>query len=205
MRPQTPAQLLGLGVSYFRTWAGILWRWEARLKGARFAGSSRFEGRPVISLAPNSRMVFGEAIRLNSSTRSNPLGCFQPCVLRTLAPGAELILANQVGMSGTVICAGKSIQIGQGTIIGSGAMIFDNDFHALDAEAGWRDEHVAGARPIVIGAQVFIGARAIILKGVRVGDRAVVGAGAVVTRDVPAGALAAGNPARMFEREPGSQ
>jgi len=48
---------------------------------------------------------------------------------------------------------------------------------------------------VIIGRGCFIGARAIILKGVTIGDCAVVGAGAVVTRDVPAGHLAAGNPA----------
>jgi acetyltransferase-like isoleucine patch superfamily enzyme len=45
---------------------------------------------------------------------------------------------------------------------------------------------------------VFVGARAIILKGVTIGDRAVIGAGAVVSKDVPAGHIAAGNPAKTF-------
>lgn len=194
----SPAQIAGLGVSYFRTFAGMLWRLEARLKGAEFGGSSRFEGRPIITRAPESRLVLGAGLRLNSATRSNPLGCFQPCVLRTLASGAELVLADDVGLSGTVVCAGKSIRIGKGTIAGSGAMILDNDFHELDPAHGWRNEYVRNARPIEIGEWVFIGARAIILKGVKIGDRALIGAGAVVTRDVPPGHLAAGNPAVVF-------
>lgn len=191
-------QTLGLGVSYLRTWAGMLWRLEATLRGALFSGPSRFEGRPVITLAANSKLQFGRNISLNSATRANPLGCFQPCVLRTLAPGAELILGDHVGLSGTVVCAGKSIVIGEGTIAGSGAVIVDNDFHELDANSAWRDEYVSNARPVRIGRYVFIGARAIILKGVTIGDRAVVGAGAVVTRDVPAGQTAVGNPAKVL-------
>jgi acetyltransferase-like isoleucine patch superfamily enzyme len=145
-------------------------------------------------------MKFGGGIRLNSATRSNPLACFQPCVIRTLDAGAELVLGEDVGLSGTVVCAGKSIRIGRGTIAGSGAMILDNDFHERDPATGWRNEYVANARPIEIGEYVFIGARAIILKGVKIGDGAVIGAGAVVTRDVPADQIAAGNPAEIYPK-----
>jgi len=180
---------------------GLLWHLEAKSKGVQLSGPAHFEGRPIISVAPNSRMIFGARVGLNSATRANPLACFQPCVLRTLASGAELILGDDVGLSGTVVCAGKSIKIGKGTIAGSGAMILDNDFHKLDTAQGWVNDYVDNARQIQIGAFVFIGARAIVLKGVTIGDRAMIGAGAVVTKDVPAGHLAAGNPARVFPRE----
>jgi acetyltransferase-like isoleucine patch superfamily enzyme len=204
MSTLSASQALGLGISYVRTLAGLLWRMEARAKGITFAGPARFEGRPIISLCRKSRMEFGRNVSLNSATRANPVGCFQPCVLRTLASGAELVLEDRVGLSGTVVCAGKSVRIGQGTIVGSGAMILDNDFHMFsETEPGWRNEYSANARPILIGEFVFIGARAIILKGVTIGDRALIGAGAVVTQDVPAGCLAAGNPAqvRLIKRE----
>ncbi len=105
-------------------------------------------------------------------------------------------MAANVGASGAVICAGLSIEIDEGTLIGAGAMIIDNDFHAL-TDSGWRNEVRSNARSIKIGREVFIGARAIILKGVTIGDRAIIGAGAVVTRDVPANCVAAGNPASV--------
>jgi len=189
---------LWLGISHLRTWMGVLWKLEAELKGAKFAGAARFEGRPIISVWRGSKMQFGREVSLNSATRSNPLACFQPCVVRTLAPDADLILEDRVGLSGAVVCAGKSIRIGEGTIIGSGAMIIDNDFHAFDeATQRWVNEYSARARPILIGRNVFIGARAIILKGVTIGDRAVIGAGAVVTQDIPSCSVAAGNPAKV--------
>ena len=139
----------------------------------------------MVSVAANSTLLLGDNVNVISALRSNPLGCFQPSVLRTLEPGARLVLAKNSGLSGAVICAGLSVEIGEGTLIGSGAMILDNDFHfppSQDGGSGMR----SNARPVKIGRMVLVGARAIILKGVTIGDRAVIGAGAVVTRDVPA-------------------
>ena len=191
---------LGYAVSWLRTCAGGLWRLEASLKGVQFKGAVRFEGRPIISLAPESQITISERVSINSATRANPLACFQPSVLRTLARGARITVGARSGMSATVLCAGAEISIGEDTIIGSGAMLLDNDFHAFVEGTGWINEYQANARPIHVGKGVFIGARAIVLKGVTIGDRAIIGAGAVVTRDVPPGALAAGNPAKVFPR-----
>jgi len=141
-------------------------------------------------------MIFGGENEVFSSPRCNPLGNFQPCVLRTLGAGARIELAKGVGLSGTVLCAGVEIVIGEGTILGSGAMVIDNDFHQPEGEWQWRGDFVTGARAIRIGRGCFIGARAVVLKGVAIGDRAVVGAGAVVTKDVPEGMMAVGNPSR---------
>jgi maltose O-acetyltransferase len=67
--------------------------------------------------------------------------------------------------------------------------------HPMDA--GQR-RHKEFGRPVDIGADVWIGGAAIILPGVRIGSRAVIGAGSVVTRDVPQGVFAAGNPCRVI-------
>jgi len=164
-------------------------------------GKVVFHGRPLLSVAPGSEFVMEGENTLASATRANPLGNFQPCVLRTLAPGAVLRLGRGVAMSGSVVCAARSIEIGEGTILGSGAMIIDNDFHEPLGEFGWSPNACSTARPVRIGRGCFIGARAIVLKGVTIGDRAVVGAGAVVSKDVPAGMLAIGNPARVVARD----
>jgi acetyltransferase-like isoleucine patch superfamily enzyme len=64
-----------------------------------------------------------------------------------------------------------------------------------------RRDILAGARAaVVIEDDVFVGMHSLILKGVRLGAGSVIGAGSVVTRDVPAGALVAGNPARIVRR-----
>jgi len=90
----------------------------------------------------------------------------------------------------TEIHCGDSVAIGDRVIIAWDCNILDRDYHSVDATA----EHTG---PIVIGNDVWIGCRVIILKGVRIGDGAVVAAGSVVTRDVPEHTLVAGNPARI--------
>jgi|ERR1019366_345279 acetyltransferase-like isoleucine patch superfamily enzyme len=192
------AEYAGFVVSQLRaSWSGV-WILEARLKGASVARGVTFVGRPLISVAKGSRFQLGENVKINSSLRANPLGCFQPSVLRTLCPDAELILDVNAGISGCVLCAARSIRIGEGVNIGSGALLIDTDFHQPIGQWEWGNDPGRGARPIHIGRGAFIGARAIVLKGVTIGERAVVGAGAVVTKPVPPRHFAVGNPARMI-------
>jgi acetyltransferase-like isoleucine patch superfamily enzyme len=202
MRQHTPATSLGLIFAQFRRWPSRLWRWEARFKGVQFQGRCFFVGRPMISLAKGGRIVLGDGVRVVSSLRANPLGCPQPCALRAMASGAELILGPNVGLSATALCAARSVHIGEGTILGAGAIVIDHDFHQPAGQWDWTEDSPANARPVNIGRGVFIGARAIVLKGVTIGDRARIGAGAVVTKDVPAGLMAAGNPARILTPRP---
>jgi len=164
-----------------------------------------FLGRPIISVWAGSEMVLAGGNQLASSPRCNPLGNFQPCVLRTLAPYAVLHLGRSVGASAAVLCAASRIEIGEGTILGAGAMVLDNDFHLPLGDFGWSDNGRATAKPISIGKGCFIGTRAVILKGVKVGDRAVVGAGAVVSSDIPPSAVAVGNPARVIRTLDGTK
>jgi|SRR5579884_7521 len=89
----------------------------------------------------------------------------------------------------TRIIAWERISIGAGTWISWNVLLLDCDWHQIDGKLR--------SAPIEIGKHVLIGAHAIVLKGVRIGDGAVVAAGAVVTRDVPAGTLVAGNPATV--------
>jgi hypothetical protein len=176
-----------------------LWLTELRWRGVEIGSQVSCHGRPYVTRHPDSQIRIGEGCILNSALRGNPLANARPATLNTLRAGAEIVLGPYTGASGCALCAAASIRIGEGTFIGADAMIFDNDFHAPEGEFRWGP--TAGPdnpKPIVIGAGVFIGARALILKGVTIGDRAIIGAGAVVTKDVPARHLAVGNPARVI-------
>jgi maltose O-acetyltransferase len=89
-----------------------------------------------------------------------------------------------------------AVEIGAGTQIGPGVQILTAD-HPRDPVV--RQTGQEFGRPVVIGRNVWIGGGAIILPGVTIGDDAIVGAGSVVTRSVPAAATAYGNPARARE------
>jgi len=176
-----------------------LWVAEARMRGISVEPGVRFFGRPMLHRSRGAEIVIRRGAMIRSALRSNILGCFQPSAIQTVARGARIELGERVGISATAICAATSITIGEGTIIGAGAMIVDTNFHEPQGEWGWNSDCMKSARPVRIGRGVFIGARAIILKGVTIGDRAVIGAGAVVAKDVPAGATAVGNPARVVK------
>ncbi|MFG0288101.1 MAG: DapH/DapD/GlmU-related protein, partial [Rhodopirellula sp. JB044] len=87
-----------------------------------------------------------------------------------------------------------AVTIGDLTQIGPGVQILTPD-HPRDP--GQRRAGLEFGRPVRIGSNVWIGGGALILPGVTVGDDAIVGAGAVVTRDVPPGAVMVGVPARV--------
>jgi maltose O-acetyltransferase len=111
-----------------------------------------------------------------------------------IAYGRNLALADHVYInSGCVILDSAPVRIGQRTMLGPAVQIYCAD-HAHDREE--RRRGLERALPVTIGAEVWIGGGAILLPGVSVGDGALVGAGAVVTRDVAPGARVAGSPAR---------
>jgi acetyltransferase-like isoleucine patch superfamily enzyme len=115
-------------------------------------------------------------------------------------PGAQITIGDETGLSGTTICAVKSVSIGKRCLIGADVLITDTDFHPINMEGRrYKGASAAASSPIVIEDDVFIGARSIILKGVRIGSGSVIGAGSVVTKDIPANSVAAGNPARWIK------
>jgi acetyltransferase-like isoleucine patch superfamily enzyme len=168
------------------------------LVGVRWGTGWKFYGLPIIQRHRRSQMMFGARLQLRSTARANPLGANHPVILTTWQAGAKLTIGDDFGMTGGTICAAESITIGDRVNVGANSSIIDTDFHPLDPVQ--RREHPTEARtaPIVIEDDVFIGMNCLILKGVTLGVGCVIGAGSVVTRNVPPSTIAVGNPAKII-------
>ncbi|HQG30555.1 MAG TPA: acyltransferase, partial [Deltaproteobacteria bacterium] len=161
----------------------LAWYWCSS-QGVRWRYGWRLYGRPSFrQYGPGARISIGERFRAHSRSRGNSIGVFQEVILTAWGKGALLEIGDDVGMSGCSILAGNHVRIGNRVLIGSGALILDTDAHPLAPDERSRREPARSA-PVVVEDDVFIGSRAIVLKGVCLGHGSVVGAGAVVTRDV---------------------
>jgi acetyltransferase-like isoleucine patch superfamily enzyme len=126
----------------------------------------------------------------------------------SLEEAAQLSIGSHCYLANVSIACARRIRIGSYVMVAGGTTIVDSDFHPLDPAArladaialspiGNRAERPAvEADPVDIGDDVWIGPNSTVLKGVRIGDGAVVGAGSVVLDDVDPGVYVTGNPAR---------
>ena len=179
------------GLSYQKSW---------KLKGAAKVIRHSWLIRMLLHV-DNGKIIIGSGFKCNNRVKSNSIGLIQPCVFNISYPSSCIIIGDNVGISGSSICARKSVTIGNNVLIGSGCLITDSDAHPID----WRarregNEDGVSCDPVLIGDDVFVGSRSVILKGVTIGERTVIGAGSVVVRDIPADCIAAGNPARVVKK-----
>jgi maltose O-acetyltransferase len=108
--------------------------------------------------------------------------------------GSNILLGERVFFNfNCVVLDVCEVRIGDFTLFGPAVQIYTAT-HPMNAELRRKQEF---AKPISIGADVWVGGGAIICPGVRIGSRSVIGAGSVVTRDIPEGVFAAGNPCRV--------
>ena len=173
-----------------------------RVKGRCYVIRPNFFLRNIFN-AKYGTLEIGKNFTCNNKLTSNSVGIFQPCMFNISAPYSKITIGDNVGISGSTINASISVIIGNNTIIGSGCLITDTDSHPLNAEhrlLGDGGSEYTKKKGIIIGNNVFIGARCIIMKGVTIGDGAVIGAGSVVTRDIAENFIAAGNPAQEIRK-----
>ena len=167
--------------------------------GIAWGKSWRFYGIPIIQKHRLSKMTFGSFFHLRSSVRSNPLGPNHPVILCTWQAGAVLETGPHFAMTGGSLVAAERITIGERVTVGANSTILDTDFHPLDSETRRLYPQHAQPKPVIIEDDVFIGMNCLILKGVTIGQGSVIGAGSVVTRNIPRRVIAAGNPARVLK------
>lgn len=173
----------------------------------------RLAGRATCVKADSSRLLSSARI-INFSGSNESISIGAGTVVRgellVFAHGGRITIGEwcYVG-EGTRLWSGKSIVIGNRVMISHNVNVFDNQTHPIDAgqrhkhfrhimEKGHPREIELGDSPVRIEDDAWISANSIILKGITVGKGAIVGAGSVVTRDVPPLTIVGGNPARRL-------
>lgn len=159
------------------------------IKGAK---QSNFFGQTYIYKAKNSILILGNRLTFRSYPNSNLIGINRNCSLSTLAPNAQIIIGDDCGFSGTVIGAFTKIELGKNVRCGANTLITDSDWHTDDPRSG-------ESKPVFIHDNVWLGVNVIVLKGVTIGENSVIGAGSVVTKNIPANVIAAGNPCKFLK------
>lgn len=145
--------------------------------------SVRLRGR--VQLAGSGELILGEGVSLS--------GTVVPIELITYESGRIEIGERTFINYGSSIAARASVKIGANCHLGHYMFVMDNDQHDVV-----RHLEVPPSYPVVIEDHVWIGSKVLILPGVRIGSRAVIGAGSVVTKSIPPRCVAAGNPARVL-------
>jgi acetyltransferase-like isoleucine patch superfamily enzyme len=184
-------------VVFFSTALGRL---SCRLNGVIYGKNLQLIGLPLVYRNKGASIFLGDNVVLNSSTRFNLAGINHRVILAAAGENSRLSIGSGTGISGAVIHARTSIRIGNYVAIGANAKIFDHDFHShnyLERRVDLQDN--IKTEPIIIEDDVWIGADAIILKGVHIGRASIIGAGSVVTQDIPPLTLWAGNPAKFIK------
>lgn len=170
-----------------------------RLRGVEVGKKLSVRGKLNLHISPNSKVKIGTNVRMKSGFGENAVGG----ALRIgfwVNRGGSLTICDGVGISNSTIVCSNSIVIGEKTFIGGGTNIYDTDFHSIDPQIRvYGHDDAVKTAPIVIGKEVFIGGHCIILKGITIGDQAVIGAGSVVTKDITPRQIWAGNPVRFIK------
>ena len=154
--------------------------YRLRYRRLRVGRGVRFVGR--LRLRQGTELVLGDRTRVRGHVIVNGGG--------RVEVGADSLL------NGCWIVSGELVELGEGCLV-SDCGITDSDYHNADPRLRHTPALAATRSPVHVGRNVWLGAHALVLKGVRIGDDSLVGAGSVVRHDVPPGVVVTGNPAQV--------
>lgn len=170
--------------------------WKYRI----LSSCPRVQGRPIV-LQPvlfvgPGEVVLGDGVQFG--WKASPLFHSGYCYVEASRPEARIEIGDRTEFNNNLMIKseGAGIRVGRDGLFGAHIEIFDSNFHDLDPTR--RREPTQRMAPVEIGDNVFVGMSVKILKGVSIGSDAVIGAGSVVATSIPAGVVAAGNPARVL-------
>ena len=174
----------------------ILWKfinyYSMIIWGIKRGKNISFQGKTIFRNLPNSHISIGNNCSFNSSHRSNLIGVYSPCMISTIERNAKIEIGNNCGLSGTVIASALHIKLGNNVRCGANTLITDSDWHTDDYRTGKNKE-------VIIDDNVWLGYGVKVLKGVHIGENSLIGAGSIVTKDIPANVVAAGNPCKVIK------
>lgn len=162
----------------------------------------RVRGPFNLNISKLGKLSIGNNCDITSGLMLNPIGRNIKSMVR-IDNNAEIIIGNSVGMSCVCLWAKEKIVIGDNVKLGADVIVMDSDMHSLDylnRRNHATDVEGAKSAAIKVGNDVFIGTRAIVCKGVTIGDRSIVAAGSIVVTDIPSDEIWGGNPAKFIKR-----
>jgi len=174
----------------FDAWRGfhIKIRYEYILRRAKIGKKVRVRGKCIIR-GPG-KIIIGDHVFIN--------GDGHPVTLFTHHQDARIIIGSHTFLNGPRFGCQVRITVGDYNILGD-ARIMDTDFHSIHPDRWSHNAEVLSA-PVTLERNVWVGGGAAILKGVTVGQNSVLAFGSIVSDEVPANCVVAGNPARIVKR-----
>lgn len=171
-------------------------RWFFRANGVQIGKNFFVMGR--VSIVGPGKIEIGDDFCMSSGDYVNPIASNLRGAIFTETKDSSIVIGNNVGMSSTRMWVRDSLTIGDNVCVGANVLFIDTDSHPLDYLVRRTSNEGTKSKPIVIEDDVWIGAHTIVLKGVTIGARTVIGAGSIVTKDIPSDCIAAGNPCKVI-------
>ena len=169
-----------------------------RLKGVTYGRNINIMGK--VSVIGEGSITIGDDFYMTSGDHVNPISSNQQGAFFTDNPKAKINIGNNVGISSTRMWISKGLTIGNNVKIGACVLLIDTDSHPIDYKVRRVSNEGVKSAPIVIEDDVWIGAHSIVLKGVTIGARSIIGAGSVVTKSISSDCIAAGNPCKVIRK-----
>ncbi|EMK3322732.1 hypothetical protein V8035_001078 [Vibrio vulnificus] len=160
-------------------------------------------GFPIIKKHPGSKIIIEDNVTIVSKTKGNIAGVNNKSLIATVTHGAKIELKYNSGLSGAKIVSASCITLGRNSGLGANSVVYDTDFHPVDAEKRRTQTSLneADSKPVLIGDDVLIGAGSTILKGTIIGDKCVLGAASVVAnKRLLKSTVYAGNPVKLIKK-----
>ncbi len=158
------------------------------LYGDRVQLGPHFQANRKLVIKGPGRVIIGAHVNAWAHAERN--------VIITYDPDVTVRIGAYVRLNGAGLMAKRGITIGDYCILGS-TLLVDTDFHSVRQDRATNPDAPVQSAPITVGENVWLAGQTVVLKGVTIGENSVIGFRAVVTSDVPANVIVAGNPARV--------